>query len=43
MPQKAAVKLGYASNLWLHGPEHYLTEVSVICPFLNLQRDLLNG
>jgi len=27
MPQKAAAKLGYAQNLWLHGPEHYLTEV----------------
>jgi branched-subunit amino acid aminotransferase/4-amino-4-deoxychorismate lyase len=28
LPQKAAAKLGYAQNLWLHGPEHHLTEVS---------------
>lgn len=27
LPQKAAASLGYAQNLWLHGPEHYLTEV----------------
>ena len=27
MPQKAAIKQGYTQNLWLHGPEHYLTEV----------------
>lgn len=27
MPQKAAETLGYAQNLWLHGPEHYVTEV----------------
>jgi hypothetical protein len=26
-PQKKAAELGYASNLWLHGPEHNLTEV----------------
>jgi branched-subunit amino acid aminotransferase/4-amino-4-deoxychorismate lyase len=26
MPQKAAARQGYAQNLWLHGPEHYLTE-----------------
>ncbi|KAF9067997.1 branched-chain amino acid aminotransferase II [Rhodocollybia butyracea] len=26
MPQKEAAKMGYAQNLWLHGPEHYLTE-----------------
>lgn len=29
MPQKQAAKLGYAQNLWLHGPEHYLTEVCI--------------
>jgi len=28
MPQLEAAKQGYAQNLWLHGPEHYLTEVS---------------
>lgn len=33
MPQKAAAHLGYAQNLWLHGPEHYLTEV---CPFYDI-------
>lgn len=27
LPQKAAAALGYSQNLWLHGPEHYLTEV----------------
>ncbi len=27
VPQKEAAKLGYSQNLWLHGPEHYLTEV----------------
>lgn len=25
--QREAAALGYAQNLWLHGPEHYLTEV----------------
>lgn len=30
MPQKAAIKQGYTQNLWLHGPEHYLTEVGHI-------------
>lgn len=34
MPQKEAAKKGYAQNLWLHGPEHYLTEVSAtLSPF----------
>lgn len=28
--QREAAKLGYVQNLWLHGPEHYLTEVLVI-------------
>lgn len=27
MPQKEAAAKGYVQNLWLHGPEHYLTEV----------------
>ena len=26
-PQKMASELGYVQNLWLHGPEHNLTEV----------------
>jgi branched-chain amino acid aminotransferase len=31
MPQKEAALKGYAQNLWLHGPEHYLTEVRMKC------------
>jgi hypothetical protein len=27
--QRDAAKQGYVQNLWLHGPEHYLTEVRV--------------
>jgi branched-chain amino acid aminotransferase len=27
--QRDAAKLGYVQNLWLHGPEHYLTEVLI--------------
>jgi branched-chain amino acid aminotransferase len=27
LPQKAAAKNGYVQNLWLHGKEHWLTEV----------------
>ena len=27
IPQKEAAEKGYVQNLWLHGPEHYLTEV----------------
>lgn len=30
LPQKAAAALGYSQNLWLHGPEHYLTEVRFV-------------
>lgn len=29
VPQREAAAKGYAQNLWLHGPEHHLTEVSV--------------
>lgn len=29
VPAKEAAALGYAQNLWLHGPEHYLTEVGL--------------
>jgi branched-subunit amino acid aminotransferase/4-amino-4-deoxychorismate lyase len=28
LPQRKAAAQGYDQNLWLHGPEHYLTEVS---------------
>lgn len=28
--QKSASKQGYAQNLWLHGPEHWLTEVGTM-------------
>lgn len=27
VPQRTAAKHGYAQNLWLHGPDHELTEV----------------
>jgi branched-chain amino acid aminotransferase len=27
LPQKTAAKKGYVQNLWLHGPDHLLTEV----------------
>jgi hypothetical protein len=30
MPQREAARKGYAQNLWLHGPEHYLTEVRTL-------------
>lgn len=30
MPQRDAASKGYVQNLWLHGPEHYLTEVRVV-------------
>lgn len=34
MPQKLAISEGYAQNLWLHGPEHYLTEVGTMNLFV---------
>ncbi|KAF9014926.1 branched-chain amino acid aminotransferase II [Cyathus striatus] len=34
LPQKAAAKLGYQQNLWLHGPEHLLTEVGTMNMFV---------
>ncbi|TFK19892.1 branched-chain amino acid aminotransferase II [Coprinopsis marcescibilis] len=34
LPQKQAADLGYAQNLWLHGPEHYLTEVGTMNLFV---------
>ena len=39
MPQKMAAQLGYAQNLWLHGPEHYLTEVGTMNLFVVFRRD----
>ena len=33
--QKSAIKRGYAQNLWLHGPEHYLTEVCFLACHLD--------
>jgi len=32
--QRDAAKLGYVQNLWLHGPEHYLTEVGTMNLFV---------
>ncbi|KAI9572641.1 aminotransferase [Boletus coccyginus] len=32
--QKAAAKAGYVQNLWLHGPEHWLTEVGTMNLFV---------
>lgn len=32
-PQKKAAEVGYVQNLWLYGPEHYLTEVCCLLRF----------
>jgi len=32
--QKSAIERGYEQNLWLHGPEHYLTEVGTMNMFV---------
>ncbi|KAI0670086.1 branched-chain amino acid aminotransferase II [Trametes maxima] len=32
--QKAAAAKGYVQNLWLHGPEHYITEVGTMNAFV---------
>jgi len=34
VPQKEAAEKGYVQNLWLHGPEHYLTEVGTMNMFV---------
>jgi len=34
LPQKEAAGRGYDQNLWLHGPEHYLTEVGTMNLFV---------
>ncbi|KAJ7630696.1 aminotransferase [Roridomyces roridus] len=39
LPQKSAVALGYAQNLWLHGEEHYLTEVGTMNMFVVLKTE----
>ncbi|PFH50735.1 hypothetical protein AMATHDRAFT_75423 [Amanita thiersii Skay4041] len=39
LPQKEAAKQGYAQNLWLHGPEHYLTEVGTMNMFVVFRKD----
>ncbi|OBZ79518.1 Branched-chain-amino-acid aminotransferase, cytosolic, partial [Grifola frondosa] len=36
--QKAAGKLGYVQNLWLHGPEHHITEVGTMNAFVVFKR-----
>ncbi|KAJ9113929.1 hypothetical protein QFC19_000124 [Naganishia cerealis] len=39
VPQVEAAKLGYAQNLWLHGPEHYLTEVGTMNLFVVIENE----
>ncbi|KAJ7293334.1 branched-chain amino acid aminotransferase II [Mycena rebaudengoi] len=39
LPQKSAAALGYSQNLWLHGPEHYLTEVGTMNMFVVFTRE----
>lgn len=38
MPQKLAAQKGYVQNLWLHGEEHYLTEVGTMNMFVVFKR-----
>ncbi|KAF8641060.1 hypothetical protein AX17_000704 [Amanita inopinata Kibby_2008] len=38
-PQKEVAKLGYEQNLWLHGPEHHLTEVGTMNMFIVFHND----
>jgi len=38
MPQKKAAGEGYVQNLWLHGEEHYLTEVGTMNMFVVFKR-----
>jgi len=35
--QQDAAKKGYEQNLWLHGPEHYLTEVGTMNMFITFK------
>ncbi|KAG6832201.1 hypothetical protein H0H92_004166 [Tricholoma furcatifolium] len=39
MPQRDAATKGYVQNLWLHGPEHYLTEVGTMNMFVVFKKD----
>lgn len=39
VPQAEAARLGYAQNLWLHGPEHYLTEVGTMNLFVVIENE----
>ena len=34
MVQKEAAKKGYVQNLWLHGPDHHITEVGTMNAFV---------
>ena len=43
VPQKEAAKLGYGQNLWLHGPEHYLTEVTTSISIMSERSDNVIG
>ena len=36
--QKFAADKGYVQNLWLHGPEHYITEVGAMNAFVVFKR-----
>lgn len=38
MPQKMANSQGYTQNLWLHGPDHCLTEVGTMNMFVAFKR-----
>ncbi|KAF7339679.1 Branched-chain-amino-acid aminotransferase [Mycena sanguinolenta] len=39
VPQKAAGALGYSQNLWLHGPDHELTEVGTMNMFVVFSKE----
>jgi len=39
IPQQEAAEKGYVQNLWLHGPDHQLTEVGTMNLFVVLQKD----
>ncbi|KAF8898345.1 branched-chain amino acid aminotransferase II [Infundibulicybe gibba] len=39
LPQKTAAEKGYVQNLWLHGPEHYLTEVGTMNLFVVFRQE----
>ncbi|KAH9487163.1 Branched-chain-amino-acid aminotransferase, mitochondrial [Psilocybe cubensis] len=39
LPQRHAAAQGYSQNLWLHGPEHYLTEVGTMNMFVVFHKE----